>query len=333
MKDQPLISVIVPIYKVEKYLDRCVESIVNQTYENLEIILVDDGSPDSCPQMCDSWAEKDNRIKVVHKENGGLSDARNVGMAVAKGEYIAFVDSDDWIEQNMISKLYDALISNGCDAASCRVNMVWDNGDKKPLSREIETKVFDNKVEAMSDLISGGLNYIIQTVWNKLYKAEIIKRIPFPRGRINEDEFWTWKVIANLNSIVCINSLVYNYYQREGSIMKGGVSFDPMPVLEAKVERQNYIQRNLSELKNIACVDLLYTCLFQAQRAKSLLSKEKNKYFYQHIKQIVRKYHPDKEYIKSLDIKKRIRISSLSNCFGFVVAVQSFIGIGKQSNV
>ena len=104
---QPLLSVIVPIYNVENYLDRCVESIVNQTYKNLEIILVDDGSPDNCPRMCDKWAEKDSRIKVVHKENGGLSDARNAGIPLTKGEIISFIDSDDWIEPAAYESLYN----------------------------------------------------------------------------------------------------------------------------------------------------------------------------------------------------------------------------------
>ena len=108
MNNNPKISVIVPVYKVEKYLDKCVESIVNQTYKNLEIILVDDGSPDNCPAMCDEWAEKDERIRVIHKENGGLADARNAGMDIATGDYIGFVDSDDWIEPNM----YEVLLKN-----------------------------------------------------------------------------------------------------------------------------------------------------------------------------------------------------------------------------
>lgn len=135
----PLISVIVPIYNVEKYLVRCVDSIVNQTYKNLEIILVDDGSPDRCPQMCDDYAEKDSRIKVVHKKNGGLSDARNAGMAVATGEYISFIDSDDWIETSMFELLlnnifqYDCEIScGGIKARRIGNSWYWDLDKVKP---------------------------------------------------------------------------------------------------------------------------------------------------------------------------------------------------------
>lgn len=112
-----MISVIVPVYKVEPYLDRCVRSIVEQTYTDLEIILVDDGSPDNCPAMCDAWAEKDNRIKVIHKQNGGLSDARNAGMDIASGDYLGFVDSDDWIAAEMYQVLYDMLQRDSSDIA------------------------------------------------------------------------------------------------------------------------------------------------------------------------------------------------------------------------
>ena len=123
MNNNPKISVIVPVYKVEKYLDRCVESIVNQTYKNLEIILVDDGSPDNCPVMCDEWAEKDERIRVIHKENGGLADARNAGMNIATGDYIGFVDSDDWIEPNMYEVLLKNALKYDADISRCGLSV------------------------------------------------------------------------------------------------------------------------------------------------------------------------------------------------------------------
>ena len=127
-----LISVIVPVYKVEAYLDRCVQSIVDQTYTNLEIILVDDGSPDRCPQMCDEWAKRDNRIRVIHKENGGLSDARNAGMQAASGTYIAFVDSDDWLELRCIEYLYQTAEKNACEIVGCAFRMT-DGTKEEPV--------------------------------------------------------------------------------------------------------------------------------------------------------------------------------------------------------
>ena len=125
MKDK--ISVVVPIYKVQDYLERCIKSIINQTYDNLEIILVDDGSPDECPKICDEYALKDERIKVIHKENGGLSDARNFGIAAATGKYISFIDSDDWISKDFFSLLYFAIIENDCQIAECGVQKVYDD--------------------------------------------------------------------------------------------------------------------------------------------------------------------------------------------------------------
>ena len=149
-----LISIVVPVYKVEPYLDKCVSSIVNQTYKNLEIILVDDGSPDNCPAMCDAWAEKDNRIRVIHKPNGGLSDARNAGMSVATGELMAFVDSDDWIAPDMYEKLYHHLTEDGSDIAACGVQMVWENDTPPRLLTRPGSRTL-NRDEAMQAIIEG----------------------------------------------------------------------------------------------------------------------------------------------------------------------------------
>ena len=147
-----LISVIVPIYNVEKYLDRCVESIINQTYKNLEIILVDDGSPDNCTQMCDDYAKKDSRIRVVHKENGGLSDARNAGMEVATGEYVSFIDSDDYISLDFYETLFQTMIDNDSDIVECSVVKFYENGKFDEYSDDQMIKNF-NTVDGLEGLI------------------------------------------------------------------------------------------------------------------------------------------------------------------------------------
>ena len=159
----PLISVIVPIYKVEKYLDRCVESLINQTYKNLEIILVDDGSPDNSPAMCDNYAKKDSRIKVVHKKNGGLSDASNVGMSVATGEFISFIDSDDYVSDDFFEVLYNTMITEKSDIVECSVVKFYEDNlfDKHNDDNEITTF---STVDALSALISE--NPFHQHVWN-----------------------------------------------------------------------------------------------------------------------------------------------------------------------
>ena len=165
-----LISVIVPVYNVEKYLDKCIQSIVDQTYTNLEIILVDDGSPDNSGAICDEWAEKDNRIKVIHKANGGLSDARNAGLDIATGEYIAFVDSDDYIELDFYDKLYNVIKATNCDISICNLRKVYENNNVSVNNCDTFEITEYSTTEAMSALID---DKIRQVVWNKLYKADI----------------------------------------------------------------------------------------------------------------------------------------------------------------
>lgn len=220
MKEK-LISVIIPIYKVEQYLDECVESIIKQTYKNLEIILVDDGSPDACPQMCDEWARKDERIRVVHKKNGGLSSARNAGLDVATGEYISFVDSDDFIALDALKNLYErfqesegigivsGMIYRYQDGKTCNFKQDWILKDEKIISAK------DFLLETMSQKTS-------YTVWNKLYKREILNGVRFRVGRNNEDTLFMYDLGKRMRgmdvSMVEIPKYVYYYRYREDSI-------------------------------------------------------------------------------------------------------------------
>ena len=171
--DAPLISVIVPVYKVEAYLDRCVQSIVDQTYRNLEIILVDDGSPDNCGAMCDAWVEKDSRVRVIHKENGGLSDARNVGMAAASGEYLGFIDSDDYIAPEMYQVLWERIAADRSDMAACGVEMVFEDGTSPRRMTSGGSCVLD-KHSAMETIVRE--TWLKQPVWYKLYRTDLIQQ-------------------------------------------------------------------------------------------------------------------------------------------------------------
>lgn len=209
------ISIIVPVYKTEQYLDRCVESIVNQTYKNLEIILVDDGSTDNCTAMCDKWAEKDNRIKVIHKENGGVSSARNAGIDIASGEYIGFVDGDDWIDTDM----YDFLMSHfddDTDIVRCSYRKVYENSDTEEIVNDGSIK----KMKADDFLIDLILdNALNSNCWCKLYRKSVIGDIRFPAGiKIGEDHLFNYNVIKNSRSIVACRSSKYNYLIRLNSI-------------------------------------------------------------------------------------------------------------------
>ena len=204
------ISVIVPIYNVEKYLNRCLDSIINQTYKNLEIILVDDGSPDNCGKICDEYAKKDNRIKVIHKENGGLSSARNAGLDIATGDYIGFVDSDDWIELDMYEYLLNICVKYNSDISRC--GFVYNDEDcyKDENIRIVE---YEN---ALIDFINGHIEEGI--VCNKLYKKNIFKNLRFKENIIFEDVLMNYYVFKLGVKIVVSRCSKYHYFRRVDSI-------------------------------------------------------------------------------------------------------------------
>lgn len=211
----PTISVIVPVYKVEAYLDRCVESILAQTFKDFELILVDDGSPDNCPAMCDAWAEKDSRIKVIHKENGGLSDARNVGFEASCGEWISFIDSDDYVHADMLQALYDAVQTHGVKVSVC--------GFAKTAGEPLE----DNP-DLTANLWSAEDFYVQRNVnatvaWGKLYHRSVV--LPYPKGKIHEDEFVTYHILFTCERVAVLDAPLYGYYQNPTGIM--GSTWNP----------------------------------------------------------------------------------------------------------
>ena len=262
------ISVIVPIYKVEAYLDRCIQSIVAQTYQNMEIILVDDGSPDNCPAICDAWAEKDSRIRVIHQENGGLSDARNAGLEIATGEYIAFVDSDDSIHPDFLERLYQALTEQGADVAECAVNYVDEAGNILRQRSAAEVAAMD-KLEALRRLVLE--DGVYQTVWNKLYRRGVIEDIPFEKGKLNEDEFWTYRVFDRIEKLAVVQKPLYHYLQRGGSIIGTGYNICRLDGLEARFQRMQYLQK-YDELAALTRQSLMLDCMWHYQCALRELS-------------------------------------------------------------
>lgn len=229
-----LISVIIPVYKVEKFLDKCIKSVVEQLYTNLEIILVDDGSPDKCPIMCDMWAERDKRIKVIHKSNGGLSDARNAGIQIAEGDYISFVDSDDWIAPNMYQIMIDTIQKENADICACGIMVSYsDSEGEKPLN--LPSIIGDS--EKILELIYNDTQYPVAT-WNKLYRRKCWKNLRFPVGKICEDAFTTYLLVANAKKIVQISEPLYYYRIRSNSIMTADFNHKRMD--EEEAWRYNY---------------------------------------------------------------------------------------------
>lgn len=271
MDNFPLLSVIVPVYKVENYLDRCVKSVISQTYTDLEIILVDDGSPDNCPAQCDAWAEKDSRIQVIHKQNGGLSDARNAGISIATGEFIAFVDSDDWLNVNMYSVLINTIQKTGSDAAGC--SFIRTDGKTIPArtNNDPEIKVFDNN-EIMSELI--GDRVIKQVVWNKVYRADKIQNILFEVGKYHEDEFWAYLALSECEKYAAVDYPGYYYFQRADSIMGEGYSLKRLDAIEAKLRRVEFCKTNYPQLAAKAKINVLFSSLYHCQLALMHLSGE-----------------------------------------------------------
>ena len=320
--DAAKISIIVPVYKVEPYLDKCVSSIVNQTYTNLEIILVDDGSPDNCPAMCDAWAEKDSRIRAIHKPNGGLSDARNAGMAVATGELMTFVDSDDWIAPDMYEHLYQRLEEDSSDIAACGVQMVWE--DKTPsrmLTRDGNCIL--NQEEAMQAIIEE--SWLKQPVWYKIYKTELVRDILFPKGKYHEDVFWSYQAIGRAQRVSVSDHIGYYYLQHGGSIMGEGYSPKRLDAVEAKVQRCAYIQDRFPTLSPLAVKDIWFTCIYHGQLAMRTLDIRAAKEIVSYLKGVLRVHSFSSE---TCSIKERIWIDMARNALAATCRLRNMLKIG-----
>ncbi len=269
---EPLISIIVPVYKVEPFLSRCVDSIIGQTFSNFELILVDDGSPDRCGEICDRYGTMDSRIQVIHKENGGLSDARNAGLEAARGDYICFVDSDDWVSPQYLEILLENLQEADADICECEVYYTF--GEPCTQTGYSQLTVF-NTEQALRQLIQDG--QLHQYVWNKIYRREMIGNITFPKGKTNEDEFWTYQIFGRAKKVVKISDILYNYYQRSGSIMGAGFSLKRLDALEAKVRRLEYLECYFPKLKEEAKINLYFSCVYAGQMTLRFLVNQEKK--------------------------------------------------------
>ena len=265
-----LISVIVPVYKVEAYLDRCVQSIVDQTYTNLEIILVDDGSPDRCPEMCEDWAERDSRIRVIHQKNAGAGAARNAGLASSGGSFIAFVDSDDYLSPHMYTHLM-SLVDPETDIVECDFISTEATDYKfSPPSQDDVQSV--SAAEAMSLHISDRI--FRQTIWNKLYRREVVESVLFPVGKLIDDEFWTFRVLGKARRLKHSSCKLYAYLQQPDSVMHIAYSLRRLQATEAKEYRMNYMREHFPSLLSQAAVSLWVTCLYQGQMSLRYLTAE-----------------------------------------------------------
>ena len=241
-----LISIVIPVYKVEAYLSACVESVLAQTYQNFEVILVDDGSPDNCPAMCDAWAEKDSRIRVIHKENGGLSSARNAGIDAAKGDYLAFLDSDDLWTPVFLERLHTALTESNADLAVCQFQRFHGSPPKK-LPQQAETEVLCQRgaLECLFDIRNE--NMVVAP--NKLYRRHLFKRIRYPLSKLHEDEAVIHEIIGAAKKVAWVEESHYHYRQAPNSITTSQFSLKRLDETYAKEQRIAFFEaRGMQDL-------------------------------------------------------------------------------------
>ena len=246
-----ILSIIIPVYNVAEYLTQCLDSVYTQVRDNDEVILVDDGSTDNSGSICEEYKLKYRQTIIIHKENGGLSDARNAGIKVATGEYIYFVDSDDWLAPNAISTLLDYAIENKCDVVQGGLFyayndcLLYDNSKKTPFIL--------NRNQAMKELIKN--DYIKNFAWGKIYKTEIVKKHLFIKGVYFEDSHWQHHIIHEVNNYGVIPTPLYYYRQRETSI-SGRFSIKSLDLLKGYEERLNFILEHYPQLTDLMAKQL-----------------------------------------------------------------------------
>lgn len=259
MTENPLVSIIVPVYKVEAFLDRCVESLLAQRYEKIEIILVDDGSPDACPGMCDAWAEKDRRIQVLHKANSGAADARNQGILLAKGEYVSFVDSDDYVSPDYVEYLLSLLRETGGDLACCILRNVTGSNEQFLDQSDKQAICFDN-IEACRALMTK-YNMPLCAAGGKMLPRALALANPFPSGRLHEDEATTYKYYFESRLIVLGFKEVYAYYQNPASATHTKTRLNSEAAIQTFEEQCKYFEAKGCKPLQVAAAERLLSSL------------------------------------------------------------------------
>ena len=294
--ENPKISVIVPVYNVERYLKKCIDSILAQTYQNFELILVDDGSEDNSGMICDSYKEKDNRIQVIHKINGGLSDARNAGIEVACGEYLSFIDSDDWVHPDFLRVLYDNANVYNADISVVNLHKEYDDGRIEKIEKIKEELL--SKKDALKNLYDAGI--YMNVACNKLYKKSLFSDIKYPVGKLHEDGFTTYKLLYKANSVFFSDRDLYSYYQRKESIMNQTFSENRIHEYEVYQERTAFFEHEdmndlliRNERTKNACIRTLTVKIIESD-----WSKEKKEKWFRFFRGEVQKIIP---YLKKKD--------------------------------
>ena len=296
---EELVSVIVPVYNVEKYVGDCIESLIRQSYKNIEIILVDDGSTDSSGQLCDVYATKDIRIKVIHKENGGLSDARNAGIDSAVGVYYSFVDGDDFLAKDAILKMIFGMKEKKCDISVCNMIRYFENGETEPFYIPSNTLKVLNSTDRFETLSQ-------PSVCNKIFKADLFNSVRFPKGKFYEDTFVYHTLVYNAKTIVLTGYDGYFYRSRHSSILGQNVLTDRyFDFIEAVWLRTTFLlKKNIQPYGDEACLSL-YAAVANAEKNISRTEENRYKHF-----DALQKYMVAYEQLiksKNISLKQKIR--------------------------
>lgn len=307
MENLPLISVIVPVYRVEAYLDKCIASVVGQTYKNLEIILVDDGSPDHSGEICDRWAEKDARIRVIHQKNAGGGAARNAALDIARGEYVGMIDSDDYIDVHMYDHLYN-LFTPETDIVECEIQETVQEDIHLDSGSKYEYRTYSTE-NAMRLHIED--KRFRQTPPNKLYRRAAIRDIRFPSGTGIDDEFWTYRVIGNARKLVHSSAKMYAYRQHSASVMHSLNCKSRLRAVEAKAERHRYIEEHFPNLTGLSLKNLWFTCIYQGQLALREMDGAKTREAMEYLRGVLRA-HPCRSNHCSLKEKVWLTLAGIS---------------------
>ena len=319
-----MISIIVPVYRVEKYLDKCIKSIVSQTYSNLEIILVDDGSPDKSGLICDKWAMLDSRIKVLHQKNAGAGAARNTALKLAQGEFISFVDSDDYLSVNMFENLLN-YFDKDIDIVECEFLSVEEDDALFVNEERIQSKVFSSE-EAMREHIAD--HYFRQLIWNKLYRRNCIDSVYFPEGKKIDDEFWMYKVLGRAKQLVHCNEKLYAYRQQDNSVMHMLKPENRIQAIEAKVCRHQYIKEKFPRLTLMSYNCLVMSCVYQVQKVYRTGTEDDVRKVLEYCQKVLRENPFKKDKFKRIHEKQEIWISMAKMSLVFTCRIRNLLKIG-----
>lgn len=276
MRYNSLVSIIVPAYNVEKYLVRCLDSLIGQSYPNIEIIVVDDGAKDNTPTICDEYANKDIRIHCYHKENGGLSDARNYGLQYATGDYLTFIDSDDYVHTDYVKTLYENIIAENTDISICNFEKVVEG--KQPISQAQGDRMLFSQDECMWQILGGEYGLQFSTAWGKLFKKDIFSDIRFPKGKVHEDLYVAHQWFSRALKVVYTTGQLYYYMYREDSITSKEREhlFTNVDILEATREKMRFFETwSEGKYKDQGYESYVTMCLGVYPRLEKTLEKER----------------------------------------------------------